>query len=433
MKLFFYGLLCFAMSMQASDLHFSVQAQQTAKIPLGLAFVGKKSKNNITILDRLQKDLQYSGQCTASKKMIPDVKKITDMSKLFPAHVYLALFVTKVEQGYEWRLYDLLSSEMIAGQKTDGLGLKPDMIAHKIADQVWPNLMNKKSSFCSKIAYCKQIWKTKQGREKPYKQIWVTDFDGSNPQLFIDVPTVSFAPRWSMQSSCPLLFYSENTVSNVQLVMSNMFGKRHVMCSFDGLNMQPTFSQDGKEVVFCLSKDGSSQLYHSYIDGLSKERKCDRLTYNEGNNIAPCFVDDNHVAFITDFETPKPQVYILNVVNHSLQRITDGAYCACPAYCSANNKLVYSKMIDGTMQLCQYDCSTHEHKQLTKCSGNKEEPTWSACGNYIVFGLNEGLKSKVAQLNLVTNKIKPLTASSEHCTYPSCSPVYDTYIGVLGI
>ena len=50
----------------------------------------------------------------------------------------------------------------------------------------------------------------------------------------------------------PVLFYSENTLSNSRLMMSNMFGKRRVVCSFDGLNMQPAFSEDGNEIVFCL-------------------------------------------------------------------------------------------------------------------------------------------------------------------------------------
>lgn len=424
-------LLIYNIFVYSSDLQVLVQAEQTQKVNLGLVFVGKSDKESKTFIDRLQKDLQYSGQCKVMVKLINNLKKNSNIKKLFSDDVGLAIFISKSEGLYTWRLYDLFSIDIIAGKKVAIQNKSSIVIAHMIADQIWPVLMGASSSFCSKIAYCKQIWKNKHGHQKPYKQIWVSDFDGSRARLFIDVPTVSFAPRWSMNESCPLLFYSENTLSNVQLVMSNMFNKRKVMCCFDGLNMQPTFGSNGQEVVFCLSKDGSSQLYHSYIDGISKQRRCNRLTYNDGNNIAPCFIDQDHVAFVSDFEGKRPQIYIMNVTNHSLKKITQGGYCACPAYCPVNNKLVYSKMIDGAMQLCEYDCSSQQHRQLTQGYGSKEEPSWSACGNYIVFGMNEGLSSRIAQLNLLTGKIRYITNQDEHCTYPSCSPMYQEMIGIL--
>src|SRR3990167_3143308 len=321
---------------------------------------------------------------------------------------------------------------MISGKKIQKNQQTIAYLAHKIADEVWPQLFGCASCFRSKIAFCKQIWRKKYGREKPYKQIWVADFDGSNPQLFIDAPTVSFAPRWNNDVGSPLLLYSENTLSNVQLVLSNMFGKRKVVCQFDGLNMQPTFSADGQKVVFCLSKDGSSQLYLSYVDQTSKQRKFERLTFNQGQNIAPCFVDNSHVAFVSDFETNKPQIYLLDLKNKLTQKITDGGYCACPNYSPVRNQLVYSKMLGAGMQLFTYDFKTGEHTQITKSPGSKEEGSWSACGNYIVFGYNKGNVSRIAQLHLPTNSIKFLTSESDACSYPDFSPIYAECLGILG-
>lgn len=430
-QLFFLTQLFFVSIVCSSDLQVAVQAKQTQKIPLGIVFIGQKAKHTKDVLLRLEKDLKYSGQCKTKVLHKQTVKKQSDVSSMFADDVSLALFLSYENGVYTWRLYDTISIEMVQAGTVESKDRSALQVAHMLADQIWPVLMGQSSSFGSKIAYCKQIWKKKFTQEKPYKQIWVADFDGSNPKLFVDIPTVSFAPRWSMNESCPLLFYSENTLSNVQLVMSNMFKKRQVMCCFDGLNMQPTFCDDGREVVFCLSKDGSSQLYHSYVDGRSKKRKCERLTHNNGNNIGPCFIDSDHVAFVSDFEGQKPQIYILNIAKGKMQKITDGSYCACPAYCVANNKLVYSKMLENQMQLFEYDCGSKQHKQLTKGPGSKEEPSWSSCGNYIVFGMNIGLSSRIVQLNVLTGKIKYLTPENQHCTYPSCSPVYSTQIGML--
>lgn len=430
-NILFCFFLCSVAQNKPCDMYITVQAHQTQKTALGLVFVGEATAADKDLMERLKKDLEHSGQCIATVKYVKKIKKSSDVKNEMSADIFLTIFVSREQDDYVWRLYDLLSFEMMAGKKVKMLDRSSHVIAHKIADQVWPQLMGQSSAFSSKIAYCKQVWKKRHGKERPLKEIWIADFDGTNAKIFVDTPTVNIAPRWGCQNDCPLLFYSENTLSNVQLVMSNMFKKRQIVCCFDGLNMQPTFSDNGNEVVFCLSKDGSSQLYHSYVHGLSKHRVCERLTFNDGNNLAPCFIDDNRVAFVSDFETHKPQIYIMNVTNQKTERITDGGYCACPAYSPVNNKLVYSKMIDKGMQLFEYDCVTKKHTQLTQGPGSKEEPTWSTCGNYIVFGMNEGLHSRIAQLNLITGKLHYLTSEKDHCTYPSCSPVYEQCVGVL--
>jgi len=413
------------------EMQVTVKAQKTKKVSVGIVVLGKTDSSLDQCVQRLQKDLEWSGQCAVSVQAAPELKHTKDLSNLFDAQVAVAVVLSKSGCHYTWRLYDISSVQMIAGKKIDQATMPVTMLAHTIADELWPQLFGQPGSFRSKIAYSKQIWRMKYGKEKPYKQIWVADFDGSNAQLFIDAPTVSFAPRWNNDPSCPLLFYSENTLSNVQLVMSNMFGKRKVICSFDGLNMQPTFCDDGKKVVFCLSKDGSSQLYLSYIDSISRQRKFDRLTFNTGNNIAPCFVDNTHVAFVSDYKTNKPQLFMLDLKTKVVTQITDGGYCACPSYSSVRKQLVYSKMLGHGMQLFTYDIKTGEHKQLTTSAGSKEEGTWSPCGNYIVFGLNEGYKSRIAQLHLPTNTIRYVTSDKDHCTYPDCSPMYHDFLGIL--
>ncbi len=416
---------------QNSDLQLSVQAQKTKKIKIGLIILGHQDSELKHLAERLSKDLEWSGQCIIEKKDLAALKHERDLKNLFEPQVSVAIIVSKEQKAYSWRLYDLTYIKMLLGKKIEQGNDTIDYLAHTMADQLWPELFGTQSSFRSKIAYSKEIWRKKYGKEKAYKQIWIVDFDGSHPRLFIDTPTISFAPRWNNDTSCPLLFYSENTLSNVQLVMSNMFGKRKIICSFDGLNMQPTFSDDGKKIVFCLSKDGTTQLYLSYINHATGYRHFDRLTYNSGDNIAPCFVDDTHIAFVSDYKTGKPQIYLLDLKNKTIESVTNGGYCACPAYSPLKKQLAYSKMMGGGMQLFLYDLKTGIHTQLTDGPGSKEEASWSPCGNYIIFGLNKGMESRIAQLHIATKTIKYVTSEKDNCTYPTCSPIYENNLGIL--
>lgn len=233
-------------------------------------------------------------------------------------------------------------------------------------------------------------------------------------------PTVNVAPRWNNDNKSPMLFYSEYTNSNVRLVAMKMDKKRKVASNFDGVNMLPAFSQDGKQVAYCASHgNGNCQLYY-YERGSFK-----KLTKNQGNNVSPTFSGDGKsIYFCSDFQTGKPQIYCYDIAHDNIERLTHGGYCASPAYCPVQNRLAYSKMVNGTMQLFMYDLENKEHAQLTFDSGNKEEASWSPCGNFLLFSYEQGEKCRIAMLNTITNKRQYLTSEKMVCSYPCWSPAY---------
>ena len=187
--------------------------------------------------------------------------------------------------------------------------------------------------------------------------------------------------------------------------------------------MVPSFSQDGKKVVYCASRgDGSCHVYY-YENGALK-----RLTHNRGNNVSPTFTEDGtKIFFCSDFQTGQPQIYCYDLQADFLERITQGGYCAAPSYCSTNEKVAYSKIVKGTMQLFIYDTHTKKHTQLTFDKGNKEECSWSPCGNYLLFSLENKDKCRIAMLNLLTNERRFITSEKEVCSYPAWSPIYDQF------
>lgn len=417
----------FITNLYASEsIHVAVSAEQYQKMPVLIGAIGDVDEAFKEVLATCKKDFEMTGQCLVTVKKFEAIQKKSQIKKLFEEGFYIAVFLSQESQGFSWRLYDTSQASMIAGKKYKKQGHIVRGWGHALADAIWPLCMGSKSSFSSKLAYCIQKIVTRGGKKKVQKHIYIADSDGSHARPFVTVPTVCLAPRWNKDVYAPILFYSENTVSNVRLVMSNMFGKRKTICSFDGLNMLPTFSDDGKHIVFCLSKDGTSQLYHSYIK--SGKRVYERLTYNEGQNISPCFIDNNTIAFVSDYKTKHPQIYTMNLLTKNIEQITEAGYCACPDYCKVNNKLLYSKMLAGGMQIFVYDFATKKHEQLTKGYESKEEGCWSPCGNFIIFAARHGLQSRIARFNLVTGRMHYITPTSMNCTYPAWSPVYQEFI-----
>lgn len=324
------------------------------------------------------------------------------------------------KDSFEWRVYDALEGALIKGKKYNSSGDLVRGWGHAIADAIWPELTGSKSSFATKIAYCKKV--TTSGK-KDRVDVMIADYDGAYPQTVIATPTQHMAPRWNRDKDNPLLFYSEGTHVNIRLMYVSMQGKRKVASNFDGMNMLPSFSGDGSKVVYCTSKGhGNSQLY------LYEHAQLKKLTHNNGNNLSPSLSSDGKTLFYcSDALTGKPQIYELDLGTNISTQITKGSFNFCPNYHQPSGKLVYTRLVEGQAQLFMYDHATRMHSQLTKDKGNKDECCWSECGSYILFSIQEGSGSRLALMNMHTLQRHYITPAGEECFYPSFSPLYTKF------
>ncbi|MCA9769807.1 PD40 domain-containing protein [Candidatus Dependentiae bacterium] len=401
--------------------------QQEQKIGMMIIVLdeGVKTQDLQAVAQILEKDLSFTGQIEVSTVQ----KKLTTY-KQFLTHCMQkdCSLAVVIKYGHKqgsivWWLYDTSSSQLVAHNTYDISGKVVRRWAHAIADQLWPKIIGQEGFFSTKISYCKEGILKRNRHKARIKHICVADYDGSHERVLIKTPTVNVAPRWNNDLRYPLLFYSESTNENMRLMVANMKGKRKVASSFDGLNMLPAFSRDGKKVVYCASRGtGNCQIYY-YQKGQFK-----RITHNSGNNVSPSFSGDgNKLYFCSDFQTGYPQIYTYDLITKKQTCITSGGYCAAPAYCHKTDQLIYSKMVNGVMQLMLYDNNTKQHIQLTFDPGNKQEASWSPCGNHVIFNLSKGHSNRIAFFSLHTKKYRFITSQRAACSYPHWSPTYISF------
>ena len=414
-------LLIVSRGVCAADLDVQVVAKQHAKVPLFFGVITPEGNELQEIAQLVKRDLEFSGQFDVAVVAMPEKIGKKEIKELLAKGYPLALFVNEsAHNAIEWRVYDTIQGDMVKGKKYTKRGIASTGWAHNIADLVWPVLTGQDGFFSTKIAYCKDV---KLAHKKIVKYVCLADYDGSNEQVLVSVPTVNVAPRWNNDVSNPLLFYSEYTNENVRLVGVDMKRRRRITSDFEGINMLPAFSHDGKKVVYCASRgDGNCQLYYGDRNGIKK------LTNNSGHNISPTLsTDDKTIYFCSDYQTGSPQIYVYRLDTGAIERITQGGYCASPAYSSKRGQLAYAKMIDGQMQVMVYDERTKAHTQLTTGAGSKEECSWSPCGNYLIYAVRGRSSSQIAMLNLTTKQQRFLTDKSIYCGYPAWSPMYEVF------
>jgi TolB protein len=418
-------LLFCATSLEGFSLNVRSKNQQKTKLVLCLIKPDERMKRIAFVI---QRDLQ----CNAMQKLgfrvsAEEMQAIPDKNYFKEQHKKgnsLALLISDSPEGIQWRLYDCRQANQIAGK----LVAHVESLAgtgHFVSDKVWQALTGQEGIFSTMIAYCKE----RHEANHFFKDIYV-----QNPFTKERIKLVEggkpLAPRWNLDLKNPMLLYSEATPSNIRLMSSTMNGKRSVVSNFEGLNMLPSFSRDGTKVVYCFTHEGKTQLFSYGFDKRLRKPALFRITNNQGNNTSPTLRDNGDVIFCSDFETKAPQLYYYHADSKITERLTQGGYCAAPAFNKKTERIAYSKMVSGTPQLFVYDLKTKKHEQVTFGKGIKDECSWSPCGNYLVYAYELQGRRRVAMMNLIVKEQTFLTDESEHCCYPSWSPQYKSYIEV---
>jgi len=420
-KIFFLVLLQSGLVF-GGNLEVSVKASEHEKINIKLIWVGKERKKTKELVDIVKRDLEFSGQFNLIvQNKVRGIGKKSDIKSLSASDCSIGIFLTEEKKNrvMGWRLYDLEYACMLHGAACKAKGKDIYGLAHSISDSIWPHLTNEPGFFSTKIAYCKEI---KRPGKKSYKHVYIADYDGSNEQLIVSTPTVNVAPRWNYDPENPLIFYSEHTNENVRLMFVDMKKRRAVVSNFDGLNILSAFSLNGKQFAYCASRgDGYCQIYYY------ENKNLKRIT-NKGNNISPTFANNGKTLyFCSDAHTGRPQICRYDLVTDRMERVSKGGFAVSTTFSEKKGLLAYAKMVNRVMQIFVYDPKIGSHRQITHSAGNKEECSWSPCGNYLLFAVEHGAKSSLAIFNFLTNEQRDITSGGSNCYYPSWSPFYNDF------
>lgn len=417
-------LMILLIALVSCNLYFTALALNKALIgtvPMIILYHEADGEILQKIAGRIQADLSFSGQCKVAIKPIKAELQKPFRAQLAPQYALaVCLQGSADKQGIEWRVYETYKTQMIAGQKYIKRGDEWRGWAHAIADHIWPLLTGQPGMFSSRIVYCKDI----PGAKNCAKQVWVADFDGTNEQLVVDNKRINVAPRWNTDKANPLVFFSQYTDQNLQLRTIDLKGVQKVASDFDGSNMLPCFSPNGNMVIYCVSRGNGECHLYLYQKGMFK-----RITSDEGRNVSPTLAQQGKVVYYcSDSQSGKPQIYRYTLHNDECVAITDPTqYCASPRSCTAHDLLVYTKMVNGTMQLMVYNPTTQAHEQITSDEGNKEEPAWSPCGTYIMYAQVHGTQKKLVVYNKATGSRRTISNVSMACSYPDWSPLYTQF------
>jgi TolB protein len=282
--------------------------------------------------------------------------------------------------------------------------------AHEVADEIFRYYTGEPGVFRTKIAYVKKV-----GGEK---HVFLADMDGNSAFQVTKGGGLNLLPSFSPDGRS-LLFtsYRMDNPDLFEVTIGDSNLKR--VSARPGLNTGGRISPDGSKIALTLSLDGNSEVY--VLDRAGNLIK--RLTSSWGIDTSPSWSPDGkQIAFVSS-RAGNPQLYVMSADGGEPSRITfQGNYNQTPAWSPRGSHVAFTARDErNVFDIFVLDLRTKEIKRVTQDQGNNEEPAFSPNGRMLVFATTRGGSRQLVVSNLDGTKQTIVTSGGEHSS-PAWGP-----------
>jgi TolB protein len=159
--------------------------------------------------------------------------------------------------------------------------------------------------------------------------------------------------------------------SQIHLVRTDGSDLRRISFS-GGIDTEPTFSPDGKTLLFSSDRGGSVQIYRMSVHGGNAER----LTFEGTQNFSPRFNPDGKSFTFAHYKSG--QFYIANqdFETKQIQLLTAGGWHKKPSFAPNGKLVLFASEVQGRGILETVSSDGRVKQRMTPQQGDIREPTW---------------------------------------------------------
>ncbi|MDD5087295.1 MAG: DUF5050 domain-containing protein, partial [bacterium] len=256
---------------------------------------------------------------------------------------------------------------------------------HEIAAWITRVVTGEEGAFTSQIAF---VVKTGDS-----KNLWVMDWDGSNPHSLTQDRTLNMSPTWSPDGSA--LYFTSFRDGNADIFRYELStGQIRSCIASPRVDSAPCVSPDGQWIVYSSSADGNSEIYRIRPDGSSRTQ----LTISWGVDTSPSWSPTGRELVFTSDRGGTPQIYRMDFDGAGVQRLTWNANYNETARWSPRGDLIALASREIGFQIFTIGPDGKGERRVTG-DGSNFDPSWSPDGMKLVYTSVHGKESSIWTCN----------------------------------
>src|ERR1700739_2773936 len=315
----------------------------------------------------------------------------------------------------EFRLWDVLAGQQLAGQQYFTTPDNWRRIAHIISDAIYERLTGDKGYFDSRVVF---VDETGPGQRR-IKRLAILDQERANVRYLTRGDELVLTPRFS--PSTQEITYMAYGQGDPRVYLYNIeTGQREIVGNFPGMSFAPRFSPDGQRIIMSLQQGGHSNLF--VMDLRSKATT--RLTDTQAIDTAPSYSPDgSRICFESD-RGGRQQIYVMNVGGGAAQRISfgDGSY-STPVWSPRGDYIAFTKQGGGEFAIGIMKPDGSGERILTS-GWHNEGPTFAPNGRVLMFFRDPGGNSGPSLFTVdVSGRNEQRVPTPGYASDPAWSPL----------
>ena len=246
-----------------------------------------------------------------------------------------------------------------------------------------------------------------------HKEIWAMDYDGNNQVPITRYNSICLSPDVSMDGS--MIAFTTFVRQAPEIFIHSLDTNRRLTFynQTASLNTTPSFSPDGKRLVYASSASGHSQIYIAGIDGSGFRR----VSFSQAPEVEPKFnpKTGGQIVFVSG-RTGQPQIYLMDADGTNLRKLTPNISgngdAVNPAWSPDGQRIAFAwtrGFEPGNYNIFIQEVATDKVTQLTYGAGRNEHPSWAPDGRHIVFATNRAGGNQVWSMLADGSQPKQLT------------------------
>jgi tol-pal system beta propeller repeat protein TolB len=249
------------------------------------------------------------------------------------------------------------------------------------------------------------------------KVMKVVDSDGANERI---IPTVGAAlsPAWHPSGKSIVYVDADDRGTRIGQIDLRAMRPRLLSASKRGLNITPVYTKDGKSIVWAAGGDSPAELFIASATGEDSVPKpfVGRTGFE---TTSPSFSPDGKQIVFMSPVPLTPQLYTMNVNGTGLRMLTPvvagkRSYRTGPDWSPAGDEIAFQQQ-NGDFQVWTIGVKDRVMRQLTS-EGENEDPAWAPDGRHLSITRRLGAigeQRNIWVLDKRTGRLRQLTQSGD--------------------